>query len=178
MTYDRLHDKNGERILDIDGKQIWVIGEPSERSFSLWSHTITVYNKKIDAKNKCVKWYMTVLENCFYATNIDAQKRGGGFQAYSSDERAQHEVPKVIVRIPYQRKYKPPKEWELYPDGFTLKPDDLIFLGTVYETISDEKGHRVNDILDRYGLNAMVVKVVRDNIHKSDYIKHIHAEGY
>lgn len=177
MTYDKLRDMNGEKILDVDKKQIWVIGEPNG-SQSLWGHTITIYNRKVDVKNGIVKWYITVLDHCFYAPKDDATKRGGGFQAYSSDERAQHEVPKVIVRIPYQRRYKTPLEWNAYPDGFTVQPDDLIFLGTVYEKITDEKGHRVNDILDKYGLNAMVVKKVKDNIMTSEFLKHIHVEGY
>lgn len=176
MRYQKLLDKNGSPILAEDGKPIWVLAEDVGNTQSYWRTTVTVLNKKIDTEEKKVKWYATVLRNCFWGTKIDAGARGGGFQAYSAEDRTTHEKPTVIVRIPYQRKYQTPREWNEYPNGFTIKPDDILFRGLVSEPFAN--GKNVNEVLNSYGLDAMVVKVVKDNINTSDFVKHIHAEGY
>lgn len=178
MTYQKLLDKDGNPILAEDGKFIWVFGDAEQKVDSLWRTTITLYNKKIDFEENKVKWYCHVIHNCFWGAKVDASKRGGGFQAYSAEDRSEHEVPSVVVRIPFQRKYQTPIEWDRYPNGFTVKPGDLIFKGVIMETFSDESGGRVNDVLEKYGHNAITVKKVSDNLSDRDFVKHIHAEGY
>lgn len=175
MQYRELRDITTDIVYGNDGKPIWVQSDEEGSSNSLWRHTITIYNKKIDFKEKTVKWYVHIIHNCFWGIEIDESKRGGGFQAYSSDERHIHTVPAKIVRIPMSRKYQTPEEWNAYPNGFTVKPDDIIFKGIVVNAMS---GKTENEVLNQYGNKAMIVKYVSDNTDKSDYIKHIHAEGY
>lgn len=166
-TFEKLLDKNGSILTDGNGKPIWV------RSYGTgnvphWNETITVYNKRIDRKEGVTKWYTHAVDGCFWGVVQDSAQDGLD---------GTHHV-RVIVRIPYDKRYRTPAQWNSLPDGFTLRPGDLIFRGNVFVRIDDLPGHRVHDRLHAYCPDCFTVQTVSDNTQKSDYLKHIRIEGF
>lgn len=176
MNYARLLDIDGNEILGTGNNNIWVYGEDND-SYSWWKTSITIYNKRIDTKNKKVKWYSTTIENCYWGTENGWLSRSGGAMSLNPNNRDTQYSNAHVVRIPYDNRYRNPFKWNLTPDGFTVRAGDLIFKGMVHVNIKDAEGSRVNDILSAYYPDCFVVNEVSDNTEKSDHLLHIRVSG-
>lgn len=123
-----------------------------------WDKTITLFNRTEDNITGVVAWYKHVITNCFV-------KRTNTWVRVGS-EKIQTDTN--IVRIPYQINYLPPSQWIASNDKgnyITLKPDDIIIIGEVDDTINEYvSGQRSNDIIAKYKLDGVIkIKSVNEN---------------
>lgn len=176
MTYEKLVDINGDYIFGENEKSLWVYGDGEPEKNKNWRTTITIYNKRIDKTLKTVKWYSTTIENCFWASVDGYTHRGGGTQSFNPNSRDNHYEDTFIVRIPYDNRYRTPKQWAVTPDGFTARPGDLVFKGMVHINIGDTLTE--NEALNIYAPECFVIQNASDNMEKSDYIKHVRVNGH
>lgn len=168
--FEQLHGINGNLILNAYDIPIYVRSDHAKEDCMMpfWNETITVYNKRMDCKNGVTKWFVHVVEHCFWCAICSSEADGPG--------RSHRES--VLVRVPYNRYYRTPQQWDLCPDGFTLRPGDLVFRGNVCVPIADIAGQRVNDRLNEMHPNCFTIRTVCDNANPSPVLKHLRIEGF
>lgn len=111
-----------------------------------WDATLTLYNKYVDPQTQLIKWYRTVLENCFW--------KASGDKTVINDTVI--DTSGVICRIPKNAAFLEKYEWVDVPNDemenyFTLAPGDIIIKGIVDDEIDEyQKGHRATDLLAKY----------------------------
>ena len=131
-----------------------------------FQHTITLYNKCVDKVNNrsVTTWKRTVLNECYFGTETAKQLNGSTLSLASS----------YICRIPQNEAYTEVYKGE--SDKFTLKPDDVIVKGEVFDEISDIQGNRMTDLMQKYRGFCFTVRAVSDNTMLS-YAPHYRASG-
>lgn len=111
-----------------------------------WNTTITVYNKFEDPLTQIIKWYSTVLDNCFWKYTGDKITIG----------QTVLETNNTICRIPINEKFLEPYQWRAKPNDempnfFTLGVGDIIVKGEVTEQIDEYvSGKRSSNFLSKY----------------------------
>lgn len=111
-----------------------------------WDTTITVYNKYTDPQTQVIRWFRTVITDCFWKLQGSTVRIGD----VVLDSKA------VICRIPKSDDYKSRHDWEnlsndKMSDFFTLGQGDIIVKGECTDEIDENtKGHRSTDLLKRY----------------------------
>ena len=119
--------------------------------FAWWDKTITVYNRVIDPTTQRISWYSTYITNCFWKCTNNTYNLGRyGLSALG----VTLETKSVICRIPKDKRFVEPMEWETLSDKagkFTLNNGDIIILGKVSDTIDEyTKGKHSTDLLTHY----------------------------
>lgn len=71
------------------------------------------------------------------------------------------------IVVPAAESYRDPNVWDALSESdknfyFTLREGDLLVLGEKFEEISDEPGHRLNDILEKYKPRAFFIAAIDD----------------
>lgn len=116
-------------------------------SYPIWWDTdLTIYNKFTDPQTQLIKWYRTVLTNCFWKYVGDKVSVGNTIL----------ETNDIICRIPQNNKFKEKYEWlntpnDLMSNYFTLSNGDIIVKGNVADEIDEYKsGKRSTDLIAKY----------------------------
>lgn len=140
-----------------------------------WDSTITVFNKFVDPITNIVRWYKTVLLNCFWKRTVEKMTVGNTII----------ETDTVICRIPENANFRLKYDWLKIPNDqmnnyFTLGIGDIIINGSIDDDINEyTSGSRSTDILQKYAdLGVMTIESVRINT-KSGVVfnRHYLAKG-
>ena len=140
-----------------------------------WDSTITVFNKFVDPITNIVRWYKTVLLNCFWKRTVEKMTVGNTII----------ETDTVICRIPENANFRLKYDWVKIPNDqmnnyFTLGIGDIIINGSIDDEINEyASGTRSTDILKKYAdLGVMTIESVRINT-KSGIVfnRHYLAKG-
>lgn len=111
-----------------------------------WDTTITIYNKFTDAQTQVVKWFRTIVTDCFWS--LDGSKVTIGDVVLDSKS--------ILCRIPKDERFLEKKDWINVPNDemgnyFTLGQDDIIVKGEVSDEINEyASGKRSTDLLAKY----------------------------
>ena len=119
-------------------------------------HTITLYNKikAEDTEDKKERWVRTVIQNCFFKSEI--KTTFSGTQANASNT--------YVARIPQDAKYLPYPEFVKSPKGhFTVSNDDIVIRGECCEEITGKSGNTAVQVLSRHKPDAFKVTAFSDN---------------
>lgn len=111
-----------------------------------WDTTVTIYNKFVDTQTSVVKWYKTVVTDCFWQLTGTEVKVGNT----TLDSKS------IVCRIPKDDRFLEKQDWIKLPndemeDHFTLAQNDIIVKGEC-DFVIDEytKGSRSTDLLSKY----------------------------
>lgn len=128
----------------------------------VFKDTVTIYNRHqyTDAqtgKTK-IKWFRTVLHNCYYSTKRIEVLNGNILSQADS----------YSVRIPENKKYRDTAAWKNMPldlinKYFTISTGDVIVKGEISDDIEDTAGKRITDLIEKYKPNCFTVKTFSDN---------------
>lgn len=140
-----------------------------------WDTPITVFNKFTDPQTRIVKWYKTIILNCFWKDT--GTKVTIGDTVLTSNE--------LTCRIPQQNNYMSPGDWNNTPNDemanyFTLAVGDIIIKGNVDDVIDEYLvGHRSTDIISKYKKlqGCMEVKKVSVNTSTGMLTPHYNVRG-
>lgn len=140
-----------------------------------WDTTVTIYNKYTDVQTNVVRWYKTVVENCFWKYVGDKVKVND----------VTIETDDTICRIPQDIRFLARHIWETKPNDqmgnyFTLGLGDIIVVGEVDDEINEyNKGHRSTDLIAKYkSLQGCIqVKETAINTGLGRCLPHYYAKG-
>ena len=140
-----------------------------------WNQTITVYNQYKDPQTKVIKWYRTVIENCFWRYT----------QAKFIVNGTVVNANVTVCRIPKQENYRERYLWEQLSNDemsnyFTLTIGDLIVKGEVDDDIDEyTTGKRSNDFLTKYKRlqGCTLIEFVADDTSGGRDAEHYHVKG-
>jgi hypothetical protein len=105
-----------------------------------WNKTITLYNK-IEDLNGGVYWQKTTLDRCFWGVKTERLPSGDNIITASA----------YTVRVPIGRLIQ-------------ASTGDIAVLGDVTDEIDEStQGKRSSDLLKKYGQNAFLIRVFKDN---------------
>lgn len=110
-----------------------------------WRYTVTVYNKYNG------EWYSTMIGGCYF---------GAVSGDYLTDITVS-ENHQFVCRIPANTAFT--DDYAGASGTFTLYPGDVIVRGAVSDVISDTKGSRMSDLLEKYKGRAFKIKSVSIN---------------
>lgn len=111
-----------------------------------WDTTLTIYNKFEDPITHVIRWYRTVLTNCFWKYTGNKIKVGN----------VTLETDNSICRIPKNSNFLEKGEWITRPNDekgnyFTIARGDIIIKGDVADTIDEyTSGSRSTDLEKKY----------------------------
>lgn len=111
-----------------------------------WNTTVTIYNQFTDTQTDVVRWYRTVVNDCFWQLTGTVVTVG----EVTLDSKA------ITCRIPKDDRYLDKQDWIALPNDemgnyFTLAQGDIIIKGECSEIIDEYvKGHRSTDLLGKY----------------------------
>lgn len=140
-----------------------------------WDTTITVYNKFQDPQTDIIKWYRTVVDNCFWK--------------YSDNKVVINNTildsNKIVCRIPKDDRYLPRYEWENKPndtmkDYFTLGVGDIVVKGLIEEDIDEYvSGKHSTDLINKFKKlqGCMIIEAMSDNSGTMRNNKHYYISG-
>lgn len=128
--------------------------------------TVTLYNKYVDKSGgrSVITWKRTVLHECYFGTETIKQLNGNVLQQANS----------FICRIPQNENYTDNYQGE--SNKFTLRPDDVIVKGEVFDEVGDTQGNRITDLLQKYKGKCFTMRSVSDNT-ILPYAPHYRASG-
>lgn len=140
-----------------------------------WNTTITVYNKFTDPQTQIVRWFRTVIENCFWKSTGNRVVVGN----------TALDTKNIICRIRKDTRFKETLVWNELPNDtmqnyFTLSPGDIIVKGAVEDVIDEyTAGKRSSDLLKKYRAAnyCMEIQSVSDNSGKSFGNQHYYVMG-
>ena len=89
------------------------------------------------------KWVRSVYKECYFGVNNVETISGATLSQASS----------YIARIPYYGER----------NKLQITSGDIVVLGEISDTISDEKGKRPNDLIAKYKPNCFTVRTFKDN---------------
>ena len=105
-----------------------------------WNKTVTLYNKTEDL-NGNIYWRRTTLESCFWGAKAERLLSGDNIIT----------APAYAVRVP-------PGRLILAVTG------DIAVLGCVDDDVDEKtQGKRSSDLLKKYGRNAFLIRIFKDN---------------
>lgn len=111
-----------------------------------WDTTLTIFNRYEDPQTYVIRWYKTIVENCFWKYTGNKINVG----------EIVLETNNTICRIPKDDRYLDKYQWLSLPNDtmanyFTLSQNDIIIKGEVSDEINEYKsGKRSSDILSKY----------------------------
>lgn len=111
-----------------------------------WETTVTVYNKYEDTQTHLIRWYRTVITDCFWKYTGDKVSIGNVVLDTKS----------VTCRIPQDTRFLERYQWVEVPNDqkgtyFTLGQGDIIVKGEVTEEIDEyTSGRRSSDFVAKY----------------------------
>lgn len=111
-----------------------------------WDTTVTVYNKFEDPQTQVIRWFKTVITNCFWKYVGDKIKIN----------QTVLETNNIICRIPQSEKFLEKYQWIQLPNDemgnyFTLGVGDIIIKGEVEDIVNEyQSGHRSTDLVKKY----------------------------
>lgn len=111
-----------------------------------WNSTVTLYNKFVDRDSGEIKWFRTVLTDCFY--NHTVEKLSVGQTVIESNVS--------VCRVRVNDKFVNKRVWNEFDDNnrsehFTLSIGDIIVAGDVdFEVDEYTKGKRSSDLVAEY----------------------------
>lgn len=140
-----------------------------------WNTTITIYNKFEDKQTQLIKWYRTVLDNCFWKYTGDKVSVGNTIL----------ETNDIICRVPENNKFLEKFEWlsipnDLMTNYFTLGNGDIIVKGSVLDEIDEYKtGKRSTDLIAKYKelQGCMEIQQIAINIGPGRCNPHYYVKG-
>lgn len=139
-----------------------------------WDTTITVYNRFEDPQTQVVRWYRTVLENCFWKNDFQRLKMGD----------VEVKTDSVVCRIKENPKFLEKQDWVLQPNDkmsqyFTLAQGDIIVRGEVADEINEyQAGYRSSNIIEKYKWQGCIlIDRVSINTGAGRGLPHYHVEG-
>lgn len=140
-----------------------------------WDTSVTIFNKFQDPQTQIVRWYKSVLSNCFWK-NVGNKVTVG---------QTVLETNNIICRIPKNELYRENYVWIQLPNDqkaefFTLSPGDIIVKGVVQDDINEYvSGQRSSDFIERYKAlqGCMEIEEVGDNSGIHLGIPHYHVRG-
>lgn len=139
-----------------------------------WDKTITVYNKFQDPQTQVIKWYRTVLDNCFWKNQFQRLTVGG----------VEVETDSIICRVPESASFKQKQLWNKVPNDlksnyFTFAQGDIIILGEVEDEINEyQSGSRSSELIEKYKWQGcMVVDRLNINVGAGLGLPHYRVEG-
>lgn len=118
----------------------------SGNAFPWWTDTITIYNKYTDPTTQAIRWYRSVVENCFWKDS-DVKLSVGSVIIEGNS---------TICRIPENDKFLERYQWEALSNDkmssyFTLGVGDIIIRGNVNDIVDEYiKNHRSSDLVAKY----------------------------
>lgn len=116
----------------------------------LFNKDLSVINKYYDKEEKKNKYKITHLKGFF---SSDDGISINGTQITRSDGLS----ARILIYDSRNPEYQKPEEFEKDPTNWTLKPDDYIVKGNVYNCITP------TEVLERYG-SSNVIKIVKVGI--------------
>lgn len=139
-----------------------------------WNTTVTLYNK-YTGEDKKVKWYRTVLENCFYRHTLDKITVGNTTIASNVS----------VCRIRVNDSFINRDEWMKLLDSekdehFTLCTGDIIVAGeTEFEIDEYTNGKRSSDLIKQYREypGCFTIETVNINVGGGRGNEHYHVRG-
>lgn len=111
-----------------------------------WDSTITVYNKFEDSQTHIIRWFRTVVTDCFWKYSGSRVSVGD----VTLDSKS------VLCRIPKSENFMDKGSWIALPNDlmsgyFTLGQGDIIVHGEVTDEIDEyTSGSRSTDLLEKY----------------------------
>ena len=152
------------------------LGKDSLKYFIIpdwWDKTITIYNKYTDPITRVIKWYRTVIDDCFW-------------QNVGSEITVNNSVVKsfnLICRIPESDLYVQYENWVSLPNDmmfnyFTLNSGDIIYKGlNTFEIDEYKNGSRSTDFLNKFKSNCLEIKGFSVNTMTGVNIPHYRVVG-
>lgn len=139
-----------------------------------WDTTVTVFNRYEDEQTQVIRWYKTVIPECFWKNDFQRLKMG----------EVQVQTDNIVCRIPENSNFREKQDWLKIPNDkmnkyFTLSQGDIIIRGEA-DTIIDEytSGKRSSDIIEAYKWQGcMVIDRVSINVGPGRGLPHYHVEG-
>lgn len=139
-----------------------------------WDTQVTIYNKYEDPQTQIIKWYKTVIDECFWKNNFQRLKLGD----------IEVNTDGVICRIKENSKFLEKQDWVKLPNDemsnyFTLSQGDIIIRGNVSDNIDEyTSGIRSSDIIEKYKWQGcIVIDMVVINTGVGRGLPHYHVEG-
>lgn len=140
-----------------------------------WDKTLTIYNKFTDPQTRVIKWYRTVIPNCFW--KYTGNKITVGATVLETND--------TICRIPKNDNFLERYKWanlsnDEMPKFFTLGSGDIIACGEIEDEINEyAQGMRSSDFVTKHKQlqGCMVVNKVAINIGKGLGTEHYYARG-
>lgn len=111
-----------------------------------WDTTVTIYNKYTDSQTLIVRWFRSVVTDCYWHLEGSTVTVGG----VTLDAKS------IICRIPKDDRFLEKQDWVKQPNDdmgnyFTLAPGDIIVKGECLDEIDEyTSGHRSTDLLNKY----------------------------
>lgn len=111
-----------------------------------WETTVTVYNKYKDPQTQLVRWYRTVITDCFWKLAGNTVQVGDVMLDSKS----------IVCRISKDDRFLEKQEWINKPNDergnyFTVAQGDIIVKGVCADEIDEyTRGHRSTDLLGKY----------------------------
>lgn len=140
-----------------------------------WDTTITIFNRYQDPQTQAVKWFRTVLQNCFWK-NLQNEVILGEVKIATGNS--------ILCRIPENPKFIIKPEWEKKPNDemagyFTLGQGDIVIAGRVdFEIDEYVKGKRSTDLISKYkAYGCMEIQTIAINIGPGRVWPHYRVEG-
>ena len=140
-----------------------------------WDTTVTVYNRYEDSQTHLIRWYRTVIENCFY------KDVGNTININNIEVNTNN----IVCRIRKDSRYRKPSQWVQIPNDqkenyFTLKPEDIIVVGEITEEIDESvDGHRSTDFIKKYKAfgECLTIQEAGDNTGTGRSPEHYRVNG-
>lgn len=140
-----------------------------------WDTTITIYNKYTDPQTQIIKWFKTVIDNCFWKYTGDKISIGATVI----------ETNNIICRIPKNDKFLESYLWNDVPNDqmnqyFTLGVGDIIAKGNIEDEIDEYKsGKRSSDFIYKHKKlqGCMEIEEIAINVGAGRCNEHYYAKG-
>ena len=140
-----------------------------------WEYTVTVYNKYVDPQTNVIRWYSTIINDCFWHLTGTQMRLGD----VVLDSKA------IICRIPKDPRFLEKQQWLELPNDekenhFTLAVEDIIVKGECdFEINEYVKGHRSTDLLDKYKNYQAIMQITEygNNVGAGRNNEHYLARG-
>ena len=115
----------------------------------IYNDTITIINilDKVDSDTDEKEVHKTIVTGCGWYSESISEITGAQINTGQ----------KVKVLIPFDKGYSEYDEWKEEQEGFTLRPNDYVFKGSISDTVTVSN---IQQICNSYKPNAIKVKYV------------------
>ena len=126
-----------------------------------WDTTVTIYNQYEDPQTNIVKWYRTVVHDCFWKYTGNKINIGDTILESNSIKCRIRKDPRYLARYEWEQKSETEKA-----NFFTLGVNDIIVQGRCEREINEyEAGKRSSDLIKIYKAlqGCMIIEAMSDN---------------